>query len=117
LRLRADTDEVSQELAEWWEDYSLGTEEEREALLQALKASQTRRVQTGRARSAPTQRAGVEEVQGASAAPQEASEETPGGMPERKRRRRRRRGDRGTSGDAPGDAPGGAQGPGAGEPQ
>ena len=113
LRLRADTDEVSQELAEWWEDYSLGTEEEREALLQALKASQTRRVQTGRARSAPSQRAGVEEIQGALAAPQEAHEETPGGMPERKRRRRRRRGDRGTGGDAPG----GAQGPGAGEPQ
>ena len=49
LRLRADVDEVPQELAEWWEDYSLGTEDEREALLQALKASQSRRVPASRA--------------------------------------------------------------------
>ncbi len=44
LRLRADIGEVPGELAEWWEDYSLGSDEEREAMLQDLKASQTRRV-------------------------------------------------------------------------
>lgn len=48
LRLRADIDEVPQELAEWWEDYSLGSDEEREALLQELKARQVRRVSGSR---------------------------------------------------------------------
>jgi poly(A) polymerase len=47
LRLRADVDEVPQDLAEWWEDYALGSEEEREALLQELKSSQARRVPAG----------------------------------------------------------------------
>ncbi|MFN0184681.1 MAG: polynucleotide adenylyltransferase PcnB, partial [Aquabacterium sp.] len=35
LRLRADAGEVPSELAEWWEDYSLGSHDDREALLQA----------------------------------------------------------------------------------
>jgi poly(A) polymerase len=34
LRLRADAGEVDAELAEWWEDFSLGSDEEREALLE-----------------------------------------------------------------------------------
>ncbi|MDE2398462.1 MAG: polynucleotide adenylyltransferase PcnB, partial [Burkholderiales bacterium] len=34
LRLRADVGEIAPELADWWEDYSLGDEDEREALLQ-----------------------------------------------------------------------------------
>jgi poly(A) polymerase len=38
LRLRADVSEVPAELADWWEDFHLGDEEEREALLQDLKA-------------------------------------------------------------------------------
>ena len=56
LRLRADVGEVPGELAEWWEDYSLGTDEEREAMLQDLRASQTRRVsgtRGGRAAASP----------------------------------------------------------------
>jgi poly(A) polymerase len=49
LRLRADVGEVAGELAEWWEDYSMGTDEEREAMLQELRSSQTRRVSAARA--------------------------------------------------------------------
>ena len=37
LRLRADVGEVDAELAEWWEDYALGTPEEREALVAAVR--------------------------------------------------------------------------------
>ena len=40
LRLRADTGEVPEELAEWWEDFSLGTDEERVALLEDVRARQ-----------------------------------------------------------------------------
>jgi poly(A) polymerase len=125
LRLRADVGEVPQELAEWWEDFSLGTPEEREALLDALKASQTRRVPGARksgggARDAASH-AGSSGESGAARAgtgggsPQAASLDTPGSQeeadgevgdsPERKRRRRRRRGGRGPgSGEASGPA-------------
>jgi poly(A) polymerase len=48
LRLRADVGEVNPELADWWEDYSLGTEEEREALLQDAKARAAPRKSAGR---------------------------------------------------------------------
>ena len=106
LRLRADVDEVPQELAEWWEDYSLGTEDEREALLQALKASQARRVSASRARPDGPRPSKVP-----SAAPSadgdapSAPESDDTDSPDRRRRRRRRRGGRGAAageGGAPG---------------
>jgi len=40
LRLRADVGEVPTELAEWWEDFSLGDDDEREALLSAAREAQ-----------------------------------------------------------------------------
>ena len=50
LRLRADVGEAPVELAEWWEDFSMGSDEEREALLAA-----SREAQRGTARkTAPT---------------------------------------------------------------
>jgi poly(A) polymerase len=48
LRLRADVGEAPADLADWWEDYALGSDEEREALLAELRTSQTRRVPGGR---------------------------------------------------------------------
>ncbi|MBL8330522.1 MAG: polynucleotide adenylyltransferase PcnB [Rubrivivax sp.] len=44
LRLRADVNEVPTELADWWEDFSLGGDDDREAMLQELRAQQSRRV-------------------------------------------------------------------------
>ena len=78
LRLRADAGEVDAELAEWWEDFSLGSDEEREAL-----------VEQGRERDAQRRVAG-----GDAEAP----------VPAKKRRRRRRKPGAGaaTAGD---DAP------------
>lgn len=43
LRLRADAGEIDAELAEWWEDFSLGTDEEREALIEQARESEGRR--------------------------------------------------------------------------
>ena len=37
LRLRADVGEIDAELAEWWEDFSLGTDEERRALMDVAR--------------------------------------------------------------------------------
>ncbi len=39
LRLRADTGEVGADVADWWEDFHLGNDDEREALLQDARAS------------------------------------------------------------------------------
>ncbi len=75
LRLRADAGEVDAELAEWWEDFALGSPEERDALLLAAKElhhrQQARRV--------------------APPAPDDAQQPASGDTPPRKRRRRRRK--------------------------
>ncbi|MDZ5461271.1 polynucleotide adenylyltransferase PcnB, partial [Azohydromonas lata] len=48
LRLRADVGQADADLAEWWEDFSLGTSEERDALVQAVReASQPQRKRRG----------------------------------------------------------------------
>jgi poly(A) polymerase len=78
LRLRADAQEVDGELADWWEDFSLGDADEREALLQV-------------ARDAERQR--------------RHNEPAAAGSPAKKRRRRRRPGGgRGAGGAAPATA-------------
>ena len=40
LRLRADAGEADTALAEWWEDFSLGSDEERDAMLAAVREQQ-----------------------------------------------------------------------------
>jgi len=87
LRLRADVGEVAPELADWWEDFHLGDDDEREALLLDVKNQQPPR---GR------------RVPGAAAAAGHAAEtadddDAPppvalaGDAPARKKRRRRRK--------------------------
>ncbi len=102
LRLRADAGEIDDALADWWEDYHLGSDDEREALLQAVRpASQPRRVprQTAAVAATPDATGGVPD---STVPPAEAS----GGEPAAKRRRRRRRrpaGELSESGAAPAD--------------
>ena len=67
LRLRADAGEIDAELAEWWEDFSLGTDEEREALIEQARESEGKR------------RKSV------------GGDAEPAGEPAKKRRRRRRK--------------------------
>jgi len=78
LRLRADAGEVPGELAEWWEDFALGDEDERVAMLQAVRERQGARRVPAAARPLPPPGAPADE------APAD-------GAPPRKRRRRRRR--------------------------
>ena len=100
LRLRADCAEIGAELADWWEDFHLGTEEEREALLQDVRATAPTRVRRalGDAAPAPGRRAAST---GAAAANTDGEAEvehdadpthtTSAEAAPRKRRRRRRR--------------------------
>ena len=88
LRLRADCGELPSELAEWWEDFHLGSDDDREALLSQVKSSAPARAKRGPAEPAGAAAAAVaaddsEELDEHSAPTSDA--------PARKRRRRRRR--------------------------
>ena len=116
LRLRADCGEVPNELADWWEDFHLGNDEEREALLREVKPAPA-----GRKRGARTELAAgstdgsaaaaddrpdddeADEPEDADRAP--ATEGEGGGAPRKRRRRRRRPG--GASGEGGGGGGGG----------
>ncbi len=81
LRLRADCGEAEAELADWWEDFALGNQDEREALVIAAREAHKPAV-----RRAPPR---------PDAAPDDAPEAMPAldaeGAAPRKRRRRRRK--------------------------
>ncbi|EGJ10795.1 poly(A) polymerase, partial [Rubrivivax benzoatilyticus JA2 = ATCC BAA-35] len=86
LRLRADVGEIDPALAEWWEDFHLGDDDEREAMLAELKPASKRvhRVPAGST---------VAAAAAATPAPSEAAEDDApaDAAPAKKRRRRRRR--------------------------
>jgi poly(A) polymerase len=56
LRLRADAQEVDSELADWWEDFSLGDADEREALLQVAREAERNRRQPDPAAAVPAKK-------------------------------------------------------------
>ncbi|HSW02979.1 polynucleotide adenylyltransferase PcnB [Aquabacterium sp.] len=105
LRLRADVGEAPVELAEWWEDFSLGSDDEREALLASAREASKgapRRVPAPPRAAAPSGAppAGDDEGDSEAATPD---------APARKRRRRRRK--PGGGGAAAEGAGGGAESP------
>jgi poly(A) polymerase len=87
LRLRADSGEIDNTLAEWWEDFSLGDEDERRALIDVAKE------QDHSKRVKPSSQGG--------AAAAGASEADPA---KKRRRRRRKPGGGAGAGAAPGPA-------------
>jgi poly(A) polymerase len=129
LRLRADVGELPVELADWWEDYHLGSDDERQAMLEEVRARQqgarVRRVPKAGVQGEPAARTALAEggrdmpvaadASGGSSSEGEPVPESAGegADPARKRRRRRRRrpGARGDEGGGEGGS-----GPGAGEP-
>ncbi len=109
LRLRADTGEVQAELADWWEDFHLGSDEEREAMLADLKpqGGRARRVPAAGApaasppasKSDPAEPAGAaddadlgDDGEGDEPAPDAARAAAGDGAPRKRRRRRRKPG-------------------------
>ncbi|MBI5260039.1 MAG: polynucleotide adenylyltransferase PcnB [Burkholderiales bacterium] len=108
LRLRADVGEAPTELAEWWEDFSLGDDDEREALLVAAREATRgapRRVPargTGGAAAAVRDdaQAGDAEETDADADDAQGAEPAGAAAPARKRRRRRRKPGGGSGGGA-----------------
>lgn len=97
LRLRADIGEVPMELAEWWEDFSLGSDEEREALVQSVKdAPRPKRSRAPRRERSAEPGAAIDAASPAEAEAEDAGEDAAAGesgetTAPRKRRRRRRK--------------------------
>ena len=92
LKLRAEAGEIGTELPEWWEDFALGSDEDREAMIAAARESQqrgSRRVPGPKsaARAAPAPAPAGEEGAGGPAGVSGADDSAPA----RKRRRRRRK--------------------------
>ena len=92
LRLRADAGEVSAELADWWEDFSLGTDEERRALLDLAREQERGQRRVPAAANAATRGsgsgAGIDAAAGIAA--DNDGGDSSAAAPARKRRRRRK---------------------------
>jgi poly(A) polymerase len=85
LRLRADCDEISGDLADWWEDLHLGNDEDREALLADLRAQAP-----ARPRRAP----GAVDAEDGARTPAAPVADGDDAAPRKRRRRRRKPGAR-----------------------
>jgi poly(A) polymerase len=85
LRLRADSGEVDSELADWWEDFSLGTPEDRDALIQSVRETHRHAP-----RRAPARAEGAVETSAGEVMAEAAGDDAVGSAPRKRRRRRRR---------------------------
>jgi poly(A) polymerase len=90
LRLRAQTGEVEMALAEWWENFSLASDDQRQDMVDALREQQAPRARS-RARRKPEAAEAAEAAQAGApqadeAAPSEAAPDL--GAPRKRRRRR-----------------------------
>ncbi|MCL1960591.1 MAG: polynucleotide adenylyltransferase PcnB [Desulfovibrionaceae bacterium] len=97
LRLRADVGEIDQELADWWQQFSQGSDGVRESMVEQLRAEQQR------VKKQPPRAARPAPQNAAPAAPPAGGEPVMAEAPAKKRRRRRKP----ASGASP--APGGGE--------
>jgi poly(A) polymerase len=99
LRLRADIEEVDIRLADWWQEFSMASDSEREDLVQAAKAEQ-QMAQTAkpRVRRAPRPEGAVAPAASESRPTDTESDQADQGAPKKRRRRRRKPGETGDVG-------------------
>jgi poly(A) polymerase len=119
MRLRADIGEVDEVLADWWQEFSLASDAEREDLLAQVRESSQRgprRVRAARPaseagddRDGDSDRAPRDDAGDAEDAGERGESAEAGDAPARKRRRRRRK-PGGAGGSAGGAAPAGGEG-------
>ncbi len=124
MRLRADVGEVDEVLADWWQEFSLASDAEREDLLAQVRESSQRGPRRVRA-ARPASEAGDDRDRDrdtrdeagdgdgdgdGTGEPQGRGEGTEGGDAPARKRRRRRRKPGGGSGSAGGAAPAGGEG-------
>ncbi|WP_082679931.1 polynucleotide adenylyltransferase PcnB [Paucibacter sp. KCTC 42545] len=95
LRLRADAGEIEPALADWWEDFALGSDDERAALIEEVREAEKSTRRSSKVHQLPRKPAaeGAEQA----AAPDTFQEEA---APAKKRRRRRKPGAKSAGGNA-----------------
>jgi poly(A) polymerase len=91
LRLRADVQEVDETLADWWQEFSMASDAEREDLVQAAKAEQQAKPRVRRAPKPQGEAAAPRAVKSTPVAEADADALQPEGEAAPKKRRRRRR--------------------------
>ncbi|MDC8786032.1 polynucleotide adenylyltransferase PcnB [Roseateles koreensis] len=99
LRLRADAGEISPVLADWWEDFALGSDDDRAALIDEVRESEKSQRRGGKVHQLPRKPA----AEGAIAATEDDSFEPEFdavAAPAKKRRRRRKPAGKGASAGA-----------------
>ena len=113
MRLRAENGELEEVLSDWWEEFSLGDDNLRNDMVDAVKLEQQQRARPARAPRPPrVHKMPVDSAAGADSAQETAQPlatpaESPDGSAPKKRRRRRRPSGR-TGGDTPHQGDGGA---------
>ena len=111
LRLRAEVGEVDAELGTWWEAFSLGSDAERERLLETVKEADTKRRASAPVKARALRNDAAEVEPEADPAVDSDNDDNAGegaaADPVRKRRRRRRKPSEGRPASTPADAPGG----------
>ena len=100
LRLRADVQEVDETLADWWQEFSMASDAEREDLVQAAKAEQQAKPRVRRASKPQGEDAAPRAVKVAQAADADAPQSEGEAAPKKRRRRRRKPGAGGEQGAA-----------------
>jgi poly(A) polymerase len=115
LRLRAQTGEIDLELAEWWEKFSTAYDDERHAMIEAVRLEQMQKPQQARTRvkrhdaggTSPDANFGVPEGYGTVGSADASDASVPQGefAPAKKRRRRRKPVNRGEAGGPASDQP------------
>ena len=116
MRLRADVGEVDEVLADWWQEFSLASDAEREDLLAQVRESSQRGPRRVRAARPPSEegddrdsdRDPRDDAGDAEGAGERGESAEAGDAPARKRRRRRRK-PGGAGGSAGGAAPAGGE--------
>jgi poly(A) polymerase len=102
LRLRADIEEVDVRLADWWQEFSMASDAEREDLVQAAKAEQLAKPRVRRAPK-PQGEDASPRAAAVKSAPESDADAPPSGddsAPKKRRRRRRKPGSGGEPGAA-----------------
>jgi poly(A) polymerase len=99
LRLRADIEEVDIRLADWWQEFSMASDSEREDLVQAAKAEQQMaQAAKPRVRRAPRPEGAVVPAATESRPTDTEPDQADQGAPKKRRRRRRKPGETGDAG-------------------
>ena len=100
LRLRADVQEVDETLADWWQEFSMASDAEREDLVQAAKAEQQAKPRVRRAPKPQGEDVTPRAVKAAPAADADEPQSEGEAAPKKRRRRRRKPGAGGEQGAA-----------------